>query len=237
MKLHKSLSVGGTPLKLVSEDVRLALFSPGRAVFTVQADAPLSGVVQFALGYDPSALQRFFIGYVESCTPLDNQQQRVFCRELTATLNRRLALNLRHVTLNDTLAAISQDTGLTFVTPLEPYATAKAPAFYSWGSGYHCMDALAEVYTIPNMIWQQQGDGAVYVGSWTHSYWATRPVEIPTNLLNGFGVANRARLPMTPKLRPGVWLNQIHYVTQVCLAENHMNLTWSAAPWTKRLKR
>lgn len=50
-----------------------------------------------------------------------------------------------------------QDTGLTFVTPPEPYATTKAPAFYSWGGGYHCMDALAEVYAIPRIAGRRRG--------------------------------------------------------------------------------
>jgi len=235
MKLHKIITVAGREYPLISEDVRLNLMTPGRAVFTVEAGESLSGIVVFSLGFDPNDLNQFFLGYVESSTALDGKQQRLFCRELTATLNRPLPLSLRNVTLNGTLEKIAEDTGLEFVTPREQYSQAPAPAFYSMGGGYHCMDSLAQVFDIPQMIWQQQGNGQVYVGSWQHSYWANRPVEIETKWLTGFGNVNRARVPALPKLRPGVFFNEGNYITQVQLDGSHMLLTWNQNPWSVRL--
>ena len=40
MKLHKILSINGERVELVKDDVRLDLKSPGRATFTIQAQAP-----------------------------------------------------------------------------------------------------------------------------------------------------------------------------------------------------
>ncbi|WP_020411016.1 hypothetical protein [Hahella ganghwensis] len=237
MKLHKQIEVADQLLKLVKEEVRLSLMSPGRAVFTVQSEIPLSGIVRFSMGYDPQELQRYFVGYVESCTTLDSQQQRLFCRELSATLNRRIPLSLRNVDLKQVLAAISDQTGLRFVTPKANYTETKASAFYSLTGGYHCLDSMAEVFSIPQLIWQQQGDGQVYVGSWQHSYWSGREVEIPPAWLDGFGVANRARIPAVPKLRPGIYLSNRNYLHQVNLVDSHMLLSWSPNPWTKRLKK
>ena len=48
MKLHKVLTIGGTVYPLVKDDVRLELRTPGRASFTVQAKAPLNGLVTLA---------------------------------------------------------------------------------------------------------------------------------------------------------------------------------------------
>ncbi len=235
--VHKVIRVSGKEFKLINEDVRLHLFNPGVATFTVQSEQKLSGIVHFSLGYDPDKLQRYFIGFIENSMALDGQQQQLFCRELSATLNRLLPLNLRNVTLNETLEAISQDSGLVFVTPEQDYSNTKAPSFYSMGGGYHCMDSLAKVFSIDQLLWQQQGDGRIYVGSWQHSYWVNKPAEIPSEWQTGFGVANRSRIPVIPKIRPGVLLSTGETITQVHLDQNHINLTWSKKPWMKRLKK
>ena len=68
MKLHQVLTVAGVPYDLVQADVRLELRNPGRATFTVQAGAPLKGLVTLDVGYNDKPLQRHFIGYIERCT-------------------------------------------------------------------------------------------------------------------------------------------------------------------------
>ncbi|KPB45830.1 Uncharacterized protein AC513_4433 [Pseudomonas savastanoi pv. phaseolicola] len=68
MKLHKVLSIGGTVMPLVNDDVRLDLKSPGRATFTIKAGVTVKGLVTFDIGYNEAVLQRHFIGYVERCT-------------------------------------------------------------------------------------------------------------------------------------------------------------------------
>lgn len=234
MKLHKKITIGGEPYALNKEDVRLHLFNPGVAVFDVVADAPLSGIASFTAGYDPAALQPVFFGYVENSFAIDKKQQRVFCRELAAGLSMLLPMNLRNVTLNQVLANIADKTGLQFVTPEQAYADKAAPALYSLSSGYHCMDALARVFEIPQYVWQQQGDNKIFVGSWAHSYWQSRPIELPVVYQASSGVANSARIPATPKLRPGVLFNGENFITQVKWDGEHQNITWSKNPWGTR---
>ena len=94
MKLHKVLTIGGTVYPLVKDDVRLELRTPGRASFTVQAKAPLKGLVTLDIGYNDKPLQRFFIGYVERSTSVNAVEQVLFCRELAAILSQPLPLNL-----------------------------------------------------------------------------------------------------------------------------------------------
>lgn len=60
MQLHKRLIVNGEPVPLIDDDVRLDLFSPGCAAFTVSSNTQLKGLVQLDMGYMPNQLQRFF---------------------------------------------------------------------------------------------------------------------------------------------------------------------------------
>ncbi|NER60871.1 hypothetical protein G3435_14595, partial [Pseudomonas sp. MAFF212428] len=106
MKLHKVLTVDGTVYPVVKDDVRLEIRSPGRASFTVQAQAPLRGLVMLDIGYNEATLQRFFIGYVERSTAANGQQQILFCRELAAILGAPLPLDLRHVHLQAVLEQV-----------------------------------------------------------------------------------------------------------------------------------
>ncbi|MHA6163566.1 hypothetical protein ACX3X6_22170 [Pseudomonas sichuanensis] len=233
MKLHQVLSVAGVGYELVSSDVRLELRNPGRATFTVQADAPLKGLVTFDVGYNDSPLQRHFIGYVERCTAA-NGKQVLFCRELAAILAKPLPMNLRHVDLRGVLAQISQQTGLRFRVPERPYASIRAPFFYSLAAGFQAMESLARVFDIPDFIWQQQGNGEVYVGSWADSYFGVRPaLQLPVELLDNYQGNQSATIAALPGLRPGATINHGERVTHVALAGNQMAIRWktqSAVP-------
>lgn len=233
-KLTKVLTIGGKAVELNTDQVRLALSTPGRAAFTVNTTEPLKGLVVFSLGYDPQNLVQYFCGMIENSFQIDKKQQSVFCREYTAVLNHILPLSLRNVSLNQVLAAISQETGLQFVTPGQDYTIKKAPAFISMGNGYHVMDTLARIYRIPRMIWQQQGDGKVYVGSWDHSYWAGKAVELPVEMQASTGVANSAKIPAMPLLRPGVDLGGGRIATNVGVSDAFMEIDFESNPWGNR---
>ncbi|BBM04157.1 hypothetical protein [Microbulbifer sp. GL-2] len=230
MQLHKRLTVNGEPVPLIDDDVRLDLFSPGRAAFTVSSNTQLKGLVQLDMGYKPNQLQRFFMGYVTNCTTVDNDRKKLMCREFTASLAQLVPLAERYITLAGVLGVVSAITGLQFITGKGSYTDNKAPAFYSAGTGYWVMDHLGQAFGIPQYTWQQQGDGKVFVGSWADSYWAGRALELPAGFATDFGISNRAKVACIPRLRPGVLLNG-HYATKVELTGNFMNLTWSADPW------
>lgn len=227
MKLHQVLSVAGERHDLVRADVRLELRNPGRATFIVQAEAPLKGLVTLDIGYNDSTLQRHFIGYVERCTTANARQQVLFCRELAAILARPLPMNLRHVDLHGVLDQVGQQTGLRFRVPERPYASVRAPFFYSLAAGFQAMESLAQVFDIPDFIWQQQGNGEVYVGSWADSYFGARPaLQLPTELFDNYQGNQSATIAALPGLRPGATINQGERVTHVVLAGNQMGIRW-----------
>ncbi|MNJ24678.1 hypothetical protein D3C77_191020 [compost metagenome] len=228
MKLHKVLTVGGTPYDLVKDDVRLELRNPGRATFTVQASTPLTGLVTLDIGYNDSPLQRHFIGYVERCTPANALQQVLFCRELAAILAKPLPMNLRHIDLRGVLEEVGRHTGLQFRAPEQAYASTKTPFFYSLAAGFQAMESLAQVFNIPDFIWQQQGNGEVFVGSWADSFFGARPaLQLPTELFDSFQGNQSAMIAALPGMRPGATINQGERITHVALAGNQMSIKWT----------
>lgn len=227
MKLHQVLTVAGVGYELVKADVRLELRNPGRATFTVQADQPLKGLVAFDLGYNDKPLQRHFLGYVERSTAANSKQQVLFCRELAAILAKPMPMNLRHVDLRAVLEEASRQTGLGFRVPDRTYASTRAPFFYSLAAGYQAMESLGQVYDIPDFMWQQQGDGEVFVGSWADSYYGVRPaLQLPVELFDSYQGNQSAMIAALPGLRPGATINQGERVTHVALAGNQMAIRW-----------
>ncbi|MFJ4116912.1 hypothetical protein ACIPV9_10895 [Pseudomonas psychrophila] len=227
MKLHKVLTIGGVVYPLVTDDVRLELRTPGRATLTIKAAAPVRGLVTLDIGYNDSSLQRHFIGYVERCTPSNAIEQVLFCRELAAILSNPLPLNLRHADLSTVLAEINQKTGLSFRIPDKEYAKVKAPFFYNLAAGYQAMDSLPRVFGITDFIWQQQGNGEVFVGSWADSFFGARsPLQLPVDLFNDYQNNQSAMIAALPGLRPGASINQGERITQVTLTGNHMAIRW-----------
>jgi len=227
MKLHKVLTVGGVVYPLITDDVRLELRTPGRATLTIQSAAPVKGLVTLDIGYNDSPLQRHFIGYVERCTPSNAIEQVLFCRELAAILANPLPLNLRHADLTTVLGEINQKTGLSFRVPDKAYAKVKAPFFYNLAAGYQAMDSLSRVFGIPDFIWQQQGDGEVFVGSWADGFFGSRsPLQLPVELFNGYQNNQSAMIAALPGLRPGASINQGERITNVTLTGNQMAIRW-----------
>lgn len=228
MKLHKVLTIDGTAYTLISDDVRLDLKTPGRANLKIQASAPVSGLVTLDLGYNERTLQRHFLGYVERCTAINAVSQVVFCRELTGILAAPLPLNLRHVDLRTVLGEIHQKTGLNFRVPEQAYATVKAPFFYSLASGFQAMDSLARVFGIADFIWQQQGNGEVFAGRWSDSYFGARPaLQLPTELFDDYQGNQSAMVAALPGLRPGATINNGERVTSVALSGIQMAIKWT----------
>jgi hypothetical protein len=227
MKLNKVLTIAGTVYPLVKDDVRLELRNPGRALFTVQAAAPVKGLVMLDMGYNDGPLQRHFIGYVERCTPSNSTEQVLYCRELAAVLANPLPMNLRHADLRTVLGEINQKTALTFRVPDQAYAKVKAPFFYSLAAGYQAMDSLAQVFGIPDFIWQQQGNGEVFVGSWADSFFGTKsPLQLPIDLFDDYQGNQSAMVAALPGLRPGATINNGERITQVTLVGNQMAIKW-----------
>lgn len=231
MKLIKQLTIGGVQFPIIADHTWLDLTAPGRAIFTVANAGTLAvnQLVLFDVGYShQDTLQRFFIGFVEKVTPVGQQRTKLVCRELSAALAHPMPLNLRHVSMRDVLTAINEKTCLDFATPGEPYATKKVANFFNLGTGYQAMMMIGRVFNVPDYIWQQQGRGVVYAGSWKHSRWAkTQNVTLPQAMFDKESGGNSARLAAVPALRPGVRVNG-HRITDIELNQNHMVLTWNS---------
>ena len=228
MKLHQVLSIAGTVYQMAKNDVRLDLKSPGRAVFTIKAESAVKGLVTLDIGYNDSTLQRHFLGYVERCTTTNRTEQVVACRELTGILANPLPMNLRHVDMRLVLAEVSNQTGLSFKVPDQDYTRVKAPFFYSLASGYLAMDSLAKIYGIPDFVWQQQGNGEVFAGSWADSFFGARSaLELPLDLFNDYQGNQSAVIAAIPGLRPGASINNGERITSVALAGTQMAIKWT----------
>ena len=228
MKLRKTLFVNDKAVKLVSEDIRLSLRSPGRAIFQAQSAEPLAGHVRLEMGYSTQDRdQVHFIGEIRASETVDAQQQRLRCRELTAVLYSQFPCALRHPTLADVVQWYTDRTGLRFVVPARPYAEKRVPAFYAMGNGFQGVSSLGAIFGIKGYIWQQQGDGTVFVGSWRDSRWATRPVTLPEAVFDKVTATGGKQSVVFPQIRPGVLLNG-RYVTGVDIKEHIMVTTCSA---------
>lgn len=83
--------------------------------------------------------------------------------------------------------------------PDKPYSGVKTPFFYSLAAGYQAMDSLARVFNIPDFIWQQQGDGEVFVGSWADSFFGVRPpLQLPEELFDDYQGNQSAMIAALP---------------------------------------
>jgi hypothetical protein len=228
MKLERQLNIDNVPYQVINDRVVLDIDSPGRAQFLIDAgDKPVKEkqVVSFTLGYaTQDTMRRLFFGYVETVNTIDRRQQ-LFCRELSAVLNTPLRLDLRHVTMRDVIDAIQSKTGLDFAVGEGAYSSKKVANFYSIGNGYQAMQSMARVFGIKRYIWQQQGHGVIYAGSWDDSRWADKAAELPSNLLSEHLSNNSARLVAVPALRPGPKLNG-NIVSQVDFSGNSMVIVW-----------
>lgn len=218
---------------MINDHITLDLFGPGRALFTVKAGAALSGVVMFSCGYDGQQLHRYFLGYIETSTTVDDHQQRIFCRELSAALSNRVPLGLRNVSLKKVLSAITTATQLQFVVNDEgEYADTPVGMFYNTGAGFGVMDSLPRVFQYGRGMWQQQVDGKIFVGAWDHSRWSARAVTVPRKWETNVTAANGATVALFPALRPGVHYNG-NILTSVALSGGDMQIKWHRDPWAE----
>lgn len=228
MKLDRQLNINNAPFHVIEDRVVLDLNSPGRAQFLIDAaDTPVEAkqIVSFTLGYAKhDTMQRVFLGFIETVNTVD-RRQKLFCRELSATLFAPLPLDLRHVTLQEVIAEIHNKTGLTFAVGDGAYSTKKVANFYNLGNGYQAMQSMQRVFGITDYFWQQQGHGVIYAGSWHDSRWSDLPLALPANMFTEHLSNNSAKLVSIPALRPGVLMNG-NIVTQVDFSGNQMTVTW-----------
>lgn len=229
MKLIRQLTIGSKTYPLIEERVTLALNDAGRAQFTIDAgfDSIASWQpVALDIGYSQhGTLSRFFLGYVESVVAVGERRARLFCREMTGALAAALPMELRHPTLVDVLTAVHDKTGLNFSIPDKAYSTTKIPHFKNLGNGWQAMTGAARAFQIPDFVFQQQGGGVVFVGSWSDSRWASRSVSLPASMFMTQLSSRSAEIAALAELRPGAMMNG-NRVNRVEFMQNSMIVSW-----------
>lgn len=77
------------------------------------------------------------------------------------------------------------------------------------------MDSLAPVFSIPDFIWQQQGDGEVFVRSRADSFFGVRsPLHVPVELFDDYQGHQSAKIAALPGLRPDATINHGERITR-----------------------
>ncbi|MGP1718787.1 hypothetical protein [Shewanella frigidimarina] len=198
--------------------------TPGNCQITVNTKVKQHAIVAVDLGWG-DMIDRVFIGYVERVMPAVNGWYTLFCRELSASLALNYSVMLRHPTLKQVLDELSQLTGLEFLVPDSAYADTAIPCFYCDSSGYAMLDNIGRSFRIDDFIWQQQGNGKIYVGSYQDSFWADKPIVIPNSLMTNHQAGRTATIPAAPMIRPNVLANGSRIKT-VEFKETHMTITW-----------
>ncbi|MGI2173968.1 hypothetical protein [Shewanella ulleungensis] len=198
--------------------------TPGNCQITVNTEVKQFAVVAVDLGWG-DMIDRVFIGYVERVMPAVNGWYTLFCRELSASLALNYSVMLRHPTLKQVLDELSPLTGLEFLVPDKSYAETAIPCFYCDSSGYAMLDNIGRSFRIDDFIWQQQGNGKIYVGSYQDSFWADKPIVIPNNLMTNHQAGRTATIPAAPMIRPNVLANGSRIKT-VEFKETQMTITW-----------
>lgn len=198
--------------------------SPGNCQIKVKSAPNKLDIVAVDLGWG-EMIDRVFIGYVERVMPAEAGWSLIFCREVAASLAFNLSVMLRHPTLRQVIGEISEQTGLEFVLPDKPYADTAIPCFYCDSSGYAMLDNLGRTYKVPDFIWQQQGNGKIYLGSYQDSFWHDKPIIIPNNLMTNHQAGKTVSMPAAPMVRPNVTANN-ERIKSVEFKGTNMTITW-----------
>lgn len=198
--------------------------SPGTCQLTVDKSAERFTPVAFEMGWG-DMIERVFYGYIERIMPAANGLYTVFCRELSSALANNLSVTLRHPTLRNVCDEIKGQVGLEFVLPDKPYADTAIHCFYGDTSGYAMLDNLGRTYKVPDFIWQQQGNGKIYLGSYQDSFWAGKDITIPQSLMTDQQAGKTATIPAVPKLRPNVTANGAR-IAKVEFKGTNMTISW-----------
>lgn len=229
MKLIRKLTVSDKTYPVIEERLLLELNTAGRAQFMIDApgfNPARFSAVAFDIGYSQHGqLSRLFLGYVEQFVRVDARRVRIFCREWGGMLHADVPLNLRHPTVIDVLMAIHAETQLNFSVPEAAYSRKKMPHFAHVGTGYQALSLIGRVFGIDDMIWQQQGGGAIYVGSWADSRWPSRQVQFQESMFKSHLSSQTAEIAAVPELRPGAVVNG-RRLKSLEFTGNSMLITW-----------
>lgn len=236
MKLTKRLTIGTEQRELVSHNIVLELSAGGRGLIHVNGTAKKGELVTLDIGYNNQPV-RYFTGYIEKATMAGRGITRILVRELSGILAERYPVSIQHATFRQIITQLADSCGLSFVIPEQAnYTDTPIANFTSQGTGYQLLNNLFRAFAVPNGVWYQQQDSQIYIGSYQHCRWASKPVEIQGELSQS-QTNNSWQLIAMPAMRPGALVNNSR-VNKVELINDTMLITWSTNQSdTKQLER
>lgn len=225
MKLLKRLTIGTEQRELISHNIVLELSAGGRGIIHVKGEAQKGQLLALDIGYDNQPV-RYFTGYIEKATLAGRNITRLMVRELSGILAERYPVSIQHATFRQVITKLAQGCGLSFVIPEgADYTDTPICNFTSQGTGYQLLDNLFRAFAVPDGVWYQQQDGQIYIGSYQHCRWASRPVTIQSELSQSQS-NNSWQLLAMPAMRPGAMVNNSR-VQKVELINDNMLITWA----------
>lgn len=236
MKLTKRLTIGTQQQELHAQNIVLELSAGGRGLIHINGKAEKGELIALDVGYN-NQLVRYFTGYIEKATPAGKGIMRLMVRELSGILAERYPISIQHATMRQIVTKLAQDCGLSFVIPEQTaYTDTPIANFTSQGTGYQLLENMFRAFNVPDPVWYQQQDSQIYVGSYQHCRWASRPLEIQGELSQS-QTNNSWQMIAMPAMRPGALVNNSR-VQKVELINDTMQITWSTNQAdTKQLQR
>ncbi|MDP2548910.1 hypothetical protein [Oceanobacter sp. 4_MG-2023] len=231
MRIDTALNINHTTAELISNNVKLELNTPGRAIITAITDTdPQSGqAITLDAKLNGTNWRPVIWGYIDTVQPLAGGAWQILARELAATLNRRIPINLRQPLPADVLQTLSDQTGAVFVLPESDWTKTQIPRYQHLGGGYGALDNMLKTWGVTDGIWQQQTDGRIYVGERKNSATGAKTIDLPASIFDSLSTLG-GTLPLTPRIRPGISITinggQPQIIHSIEIAGDTMRLQW-----------
>ena len=229
MKINKHAIINNQRIQIINCNIVLELNACGRGFITVPSnnDSCVGKTLIINVGYG-NDLQRFFTGYVESEQAAARNTKKLFIRELIGCYKQNIDCSFQHPTLRSVTEYLTSKNGLQFDLPTADYVNTKIPHFKHSGTGDHLLHEIGRAFNIPEYTFFQTPAGRIYCGSYNDSYFNDKNIALGDNLnkISSLTAAsNIVKIPLVPKLRPGVKING-KKVSIVNLIDDNMTITF-----------
>ncbi len=228
MKIDKILKNDSGILKIVSESIVLEQDNAGRAIFAVQSEDALSGMVYLSLALNKE-YKRYLTGYIESSLQVDSKQQRLVVREPAAVLAKRWTISKRNTNAVEILEALNSATGCAFSMGSGNWSSTSIPHFINIGTGYEAIKNLGRELCIDDFTWLSQPNGTIYVGPLSKADIYQNIIGVPADFFFNLS-ASGADCPIVPGFRPGkrirIGNGEILTIDSVTVSGTNMRINW-----------
>ena len=229
MKINKHAIINNQRIQIINCNIVLELNACGRGFITVPSnnDSCVGKTLIINVGYG-NDLQRFFTGYVESEQAAARNTKKLFIRELIGCYKQNIDCSFQHPTLKSVTEYLTSKNGLQFDLPCADYVNTKIPHFKHSGTGDHLLHEIGRAFNIPEYTFFQTPAGKIYCGSYNDSYFNDKNIALGDNLnkiSSSAAGSNIVKIPLIPKLRPGVKING-KKVSIVNLIDDNMTITF-----------